>query len=90
MHKKFDIVERAVMLSDKEDNLIDIYTNPDEKEKQEILKNLLFDEHTLLSALDADEIPRVEFEEDYTFVVWKRPKDYSVKEELRFGVSQSG
>ncbi len=90
MHKKFDIVERAVMLSDKEDNLIDIYTNPDEKEKQEILKNLLFDEHTLLSALDADEIPRVEFEEDYTFVVWKRPKDYSVKEELRFGVSSIG
>ena len=90
MLKKFNIVKRTITPSDNKDNLIDIYTNPDEKEKQVILKDLHFDEHTLLSALDADEIPRVEFEEDYIFVVWKRPKDYSLKEELHLGVSSIG
>lgn len=90
MYKKFDIAEREIVLSDKDNNLIDIYTNPDEKEKQGILKDLYFDEHTLLSALDADEIPRVEFEEEYTFVVWKRPKNYSIEEEIHFGVSSIG
>lgn len=90
MLKKFNIIKRTITPSDKNDNLIDIYTNPDEKEKQVILKDLHFDEHTLLSALDADEIPRVEFEEDYIFVVWKRPKDYSFEEELHLGVSSIG
>lgn len=90
MLKKFDIVDRTIVLTDKDNNLIDIYTNPNEKEKQIILNDLNFDEHTLLSALDADEIPRVEFEEEYTFIVWKRPRNYAAGEEYQFGVSSIG
>lgn len=90
MFKKFDIVEKAIVPSDRDNNLIDLYINPDEKEKQVILKDLHFDEHTLLSALDADEIPRVEFEDEYTFIVWKRPKNHSAEEEFQYGVSSIG
>lgn len=90
MHKKFDIVDRAIVLSDKDNNLIDIFINPDEKEKQSILKNIDFDEHNLLSSLDADEISRVEFEKDYTFILWKSPNNYSFKSELYFKVSSIG
>ena len=90
MHKKFDIVERVIVLSEKDDNSIDFYLNPDEKEKQDILKNLDFDEHTLSSALDADEVSRVEFETDYTFILWKHPNNYSFENQLQFNVSSIG
>jgi magnesium transporter len=90
MHKQFDIVDRAIVLSNNEDNSIDFYLNPDEAEKQNILKNLDFDEHTLSSALDADEVSRVEFETDYTFILWKHPNNYSFENQLQFNVSSIG
>ncbi len=32
------------------------------------------DEHTLSSALDPDEVPRIEFEPDHFVVIWKKPR----------------
>jgi len=90
MNKKFDIVDRLIVSSEKENNLIDFFINPDENEKQSILKKLDFDEHTLSSALDPDEVSRVEFEKDYTFIIWKRPDNYSFDTQLRFSVSSLG
>lgn len=90
MNKKFDIDDRMIVPSDKENNLIDFFINPDENEKQTILKNLDFDEHTLSSALDPDEVSRVEFEQDYTFIIWKRPNNYSFDIQLQFNVSSVG
>lgn len=90
MLKKFDIIDRTITLSNRENNLIDFYVNPNEAEKQQILSNLDFDEHTLTSALDPDEISRVEFEKDYTFIIWKRPNNYSFNAELLFNVSSMG
>jgi magnesium transporter len=90
MNKKFDIVDKAIVPSEKENNLIDFFINPDENEKQSILKNLDFDEHTLSSALDPDEVSRVEFEKEYTFIIWKRPNNYSFDLQLKFNVSSMG
>ena len=90
MYKKFDIVDRVIVLSSNEDNAIDFYLNPDEAEKQIILKSLDFDEHTLSSALDSDEVSRVEFETDYTFILWKHPNNYSFENQLQFNVSSIG
>jgi len=90
MHKTFDIVERTLVPTDNQQCLIDFYINPDENDKQNILQNLDFDEHTLSSALDADEISRIEFEEDYTFIVWKIPDNYSFETQMLFKVSSVG
>lgn len=90
MHKKYDIVDRTIVPSDREDNTIDFYINPDENEKQRLLTNLDFDEHTLSSALDPDEVSRVEFEKNYTFIIWKRPNNYSFDAQLRLNVSSFG
>lgn len=90
MREKFEIVDRTIVLSTKEESEIDFYINPDEFEKQSILKNLDFDEHTLSSALDADEISRIEFEQDYTFIIWKKPDNYSFETQLLFKVSSIG
>lgn len=90
MLKKFEIADKSIVLSNKEESEINFYINPDENEKQSILKNLDFDEHTLSSALDADEISRVEFEQDYTFIIWKKPDNYSFETQLLFKVSSIG
>jgi magnesium transporter len=90
MYKKYDIVDKTIVPSDSGDNVIDFYINPDETEKQTILTNLDFDEHTLSSALDPDEVSRVEFENTYTFIIWKRPHNYSFDAQLRLNVSSFG
>lgn len=90
MQKNFEIIDKSIVPSAKEETEIVFYINPDEKEKQIILKNLDFDEHTLSSALDADEISRVEFEQDYTFIIWKKPDNYSFETQLLFKVSSIG
>lgn len=90
MQKNFEIVDRSIVQSNNPDSEIIFYINPDEKEKQDILQNLDFDEHTLSSALDADEISRVEFEQDYTFIIWKKPDNYSFETQLLFKVSSIG
>lgn len=52
---------------------IELYVNPDQGEKERIRNFCNVDEHTLLSALDPDEVPRVEVDEDYLFISLKRP-----------------
>ena len=38
MHKRFDIVDKSIVLSNSEDNTIDFYLNPDDAEKQDHIK----------------------------------------------------
>lgn len=91
MHKRFNIFDKMIVPADNDSCVIDFYINPDDSDKQTILKDLDFDEHTLVSSLDADEISRIEFEKDYTFIIWKRPNNYSFdSKELNFKVSSIG
>lgn len=90
MHKKFCIIDKTIVPCESENSQVDIFINPDENEKQKILKEVDFDEHTLSSALDADEISRIEFEQEYTFIVWKRPNNYSFDNKIQFNVSSIG
>lgn len=67
-----------------------IYTVPDEAEKHELLTNLKIDRYSLDSALDPDEIPRIEFTPDHTYIIWKRPDNVSVEDKLKFEISSIG
>jgi magnesium transporter len=67
-----------------------VYAMPDAAEKQEILEQLPFDQYALESALDPDEISRVEFAPDYTYIIWKRPNNATFEQLLRFEVSSVG
>lgn len=53
--------------------LVTVYSEPDAREKEEIVSTLPVSPHDLESALDPDEVSRVEFGPDGAFVVWKRP-----------------
>jgi magnesium transporter len=67
-----------------------VYVNPDAEENELIANTYGIDKHTVESALDPDEISRIEFEDDNIFIIWKRPKNYLSTDNLLFGVSSIG
>jgi magnesium transporter len=90
MKQSFQIVDRVVTpQADGAGNIV-LYTNPDEGERRFLIDELKIDDHTLRSALDPDELARVEFEPEHTALIFKRPKNYSSEQQLLFGVSSAG
>jgi magnesium transporter len=69
---------------------ITVYTNPTAPERGELLERLGIDEHALESALDPDEISRLEHEPGQTFIIWKRPNNVSFRALQMFEVSSIG
>lgn len=51
-----------------------LFSNPDPAERDLLRSAFKLDEHALASALDPDEVSRIEFHPDYLFLIWKRPK----------------
>ena len=90
MVRRFDIIEKKIVPSDVQESKILIFINPSDEEKNFITKSLLIGEHNLASALDPDELSRIEFEEDHTAIIFKRPKNYSSEDNFLFKVTSSG
>lgn len=67
-----------------------MYISPDEAERKGLLDNYRLDEHTLNSALDPDELARIEYEPDHRAIIFKSPKNYSGGETFLFTVSSYG
>ncbi len=90
MQRRYDIVERRLVETQNEQSLLTVYFNPDEQEKRYLIDSLRLDEHTLNSALDPDELSRLEFEPDHIALIFKRPKNYSHEDEFLFRVASTG
>jgi magnesium transporter len=69
---------------------VEVYIAPDEAERRHLVDDLRIDEHTLASALDPDELSRLEFEPDHAAVIVNRPRNYSSADAYRFKVSSMG
>ena len=90
MLKQYQIVDAKVVESESSAARIHVYINPDDEEKKHLLAAFNLDEHTLNSALDPDEISRLEFEPDHVAMIFKRPKNYSSKDHFLFKVASVG
>jgi len=90
MITRFEIIQGRIASSEQEQSSILVFTNPDENEKKYLIEELKIDEHTLASALDPDELSRLEFEPDHTAIIFKRPRNYSAKDKLLFKVGSCG
>jgi magnesium transporter len=77
MQKHYRIDNGHVVQVHLEAGPITVFVNPDENEKRFLLDELKLDEHTLGSALDPDELARLEFEPQHVALIFKRPKNYS-------------
>lgn len=90
MLKKYKVVDGKLTETQEEDALLLIFVNPDESEKKHLIDDLKLDEHTLGSALDPDELARLEFEPKHTAIIFKRPEPYSHKDEFLFKIASTG
>ena len=90
MIKKFELRNGALIASELENSPVQVYINPDQSERSTLLTQYDLDEHTLSSALDPDEISRVEFIPDFFSIIWKRPMNYSAQDNFVFNVTAVG
>jgi len=67
-----------------------VYVNPSEAERKQLVEKDRLDEHTVASALDPDELSRLEFEPDHLALIFKRPKSYRAADNFLFRVESVG
>ncbi len=90
MIKRFQCVERRMVDVEDQNSPVIVYVNPTDSERRYLVDTLKLDEHTLNSALDPDELSRLEFEPEHIAIIFKRPKNYSAEEQYLFKVSSIG
>jgi magnesium transporter len=67
-----------------------VYIAPDEDEKRELAEKWLIDPYDLASALDPDELGRVEFSGNRATIIVKQPRNYNAQDQLLFTVASIG
>lgn len=90
MFSHFEIKNNKVQPSSNPESEILICYSPNDDENKYLVEKFNIDEHTLISALDPDELSRIEFEPDHVAIIHKRPKNYSGKDQLLFRVASAG
>lgn len=84
MLKRYQLINEKVVESSEEKSSILVFIKPDENERKFLVDQLKVDEHTLNSALDPDELSRLEFEANHTAMIFKFPRNYSGKDQFLF------
>ena len=90
MIRKYQCEERKLVQVQNQESPFLFYINPDDTEKRYLVDTLKLDEHTLNSALDPDEVSRLEFEPEHIAIIYKRPRNYSAEDQFLFKVSSVG
>jgi magnesium transporter len=90
MLKKLQISQGKLVEADNGSPLVYVYVAPDENERRYLVDTLGIDEHTLTSALDPDELSRLEFEPEHVAMIFKRPKHYSAEDNFLFKIASTG
>jgi len=80
---------KVVPVEGREGNIL-VYVNPTDAERKHLVDTLKIDEHTLASALDPDELARLEFEPEHLAMILKRPRNYSSEDRFVFKVASVG
>lgn len=90
MVKQYGIVDCRLAECVEAKNSVSVYINPDAEEKRILIEQFKLDEHTLNSALDPNELARIETEPDHVAIILKVPKSYKPEDGLEFTVTSIG
>lgn len=90
MLKRFQLTNGKLRPDDSEESPIYLYVNPDTPERSALQAAFNIDDHTLSSALDPEEVSRIEFNPDHLLIIWKRPMSHSGSDEFSFDVTSVG
>ena len=72
------------------DGPIFLYVEPTSEEKAQLTSCYKIDEHNLASAMDPNELPRLELEEDHLALIYKAPKSYTAADNFVFRINSLG
>ena len=91
MFKSYNIADgRIVECTEDSIGPIQLYSNPTDEDRDFLINECGIDEHTYYSALDEDEISRVEYESNHIAVILKQPRRYNRDDKLIFRVASAG
>ncbi len=65
-------------------------TDPTAEERADLINRFQIDEHNMASALDPNELPRVELDHNHLVVIFKHPKSYSAHDNFVFRTNSVG
>jgi magnesium transporter len=72
------------------DGPIFLFVEPTNEEKLQLAARFKIDEHNLASAMDPNELPRLELEEDHLALIFKAPKSYTAADNFMFRINSLG
>ena len=78
MHRLYAIENGLLTEKDADPAPVSVYISPEEAERRYLIDTENLDEHTMLSALDPDELARLEFEPEHVAMIFKRPCNQSI------------
>jgi len=90
MVKEFRIHEGTLTPCEDHQGLVKVFTSPDVVERNFLEHTCKISPHNISSAMDPDEIGRMEFEEDHVMLIIKSPKNYSSSDNFNFKVTSVG
>lgn len=90
MKRAYNIVGSKLSPCEQGTEQVTVFVAPDEAERRYLIEDLKVDDHTFVSALDPDELSRVEYEPEHVAIIYKRPKSYSAAEQFLFKVASAG
>lgn len=90
MIKKFHYSNGTLVPTEEDQNSIQVFVNPDPSERSLLRTTHMMDEHTLSSALDPEEVSRMEVSASHILLIWKRPENYSGDDTFFFNVASMG
>ena len=90
MQRKLYISDGKLVEGGDGEAVVFVYIAPDEAERRYLVDQLKIDEHTLNSALDPDELSRLEFEPEHVAMILKRPKRHAAEDSFLFKVLSTG
>jgi magnesium transporter len=90
MLRNFKIVDCRLIECVETEHNVSVYINPDPEEKRVLIDQYKLDEHTLNSALDPNELARIEVEPEHTAIILKIPRTYKPEDAFEFTVTSLG
>ncbi|MBR2365119.1 MAG: magnesium transporter CorA family protein [Lentisphaeria bacterium] len=90
MLQTYSVIQGKIVPSAAGSPLIEVYILPDDEERSHLINDYKINEHTMISCVDANETPRIEFENEYTAVIMKYPKNYSAEDNFFFRIKSMG
>ncbi|MCF0215637.1 MAG: magnesium transporter CorA family protein [Fibrobacteraceae bacterium] len=81
---------RLAQIPDEEPADVIVMGSLSQEQRSILVKEYEITEHTIASSFDSDELSRIEYDDDFIAIVFKKPKNYSAEDNFQFRVESFG